>query len=234
MTLEELRRASSAQPFCPFVIHLIDGREIPVVHPELVVAMPNGETILVHQADATIDIIDLPQVARLELKPSADGRAGGENADGSRRGGALWRPEPPDGRAKSLAEIRSGAAAPAGRPACRFGNRRWPDRRGRGPWPGLPPLPPSVRIVRDEVSGRGPLQGLAAGLTALPDTVELAYASATDAPFLQPAWIGRLRELIGEADLAIPSARDTTIPWPHSTAAERSCPSSIPCSARIG
>ena len=69
-----------------------------------------------------------------------------------------------------------------------------------------PPLPPSVMIVRDEVSGRGPLQGLAAGLAALPDTVELAYASATDVPFLQPAWIGRLRELIGEDDLAIPSA----------------------------
>src|SRR3954467_14094197 len=47
-----------------------------------------------------------------------------------------------------------------------------------------PPLPDSVTIVRDPVSGRGPLQGLAAGLAALPDSVELAYASATDVPFL--------------------------------------------------
>jgi molybdopterin-guanine dinucleotide biosynthesis protein A len=69
-----------------------------------------------------------------------------------------------------------------------------------------PPLPSSVKIVRDPVSGRGPLQGLAAGLAALPDTVEFAYASATDVPFLQPAWIGRLRELIGDDDLAIPLA----------------------------
>jgi molybdopterin-guanine dinucleotide biosynthesis protein A len=69
-----------------------------------------------------------------------------------------------------------------------------------------PPLPPSVSIVRDEVSGRGPLQGLATGLAALPEAVELAYASATDVPFLQPAWIGRLRGLIGENDLAIPLA----------------------------
>jgi molybdopterin-guanine dinucleotide biosynthesis protein A len=61
-------------------------------------------------------------------------------------------------------------------------------------------------IVRDAVSGRGPLQGLAAGLAALPNTVELAYASATDVPFLQPAWIGRLRGLIGDDDLAIPLA----------------------------
>jgi hypothetical protein len=73
MTLEELRRLASAQPFRPFVIHLTDGREVPVLHPEIVVAMPSGETILVHQADDTIDIIDLPQVNRLELKPVADG-----------------------------------------------------------------------------------------------------------------------------------------------------------------
>jgi len=69
-----------------------------------------------------------------------------------------------------------------------------------------PPLPQSVTIVRDDVSGRGPLQGLAAGLAALPDSVELAYASATDVPCLAPAWIGRLRALIGEDDLAIPLA----------------------------
>jgi molybdopterin-guanine dinucleotide biosynthesis protein A len=67
-----------------------------------------------------------------------------------------------------------------------------------------PPLPSSVSIVRDEVAGRGPLQGLAAGLAALPETVDLAYASATDVPFLEPAWIGRLRDLMGESDLAIP------------------------------
>jgi molybdopterin-guanine dinucleotide biosynthesis protein A len=67
-----------------------------------------------------------------------------------------------------------------------------------------PPLPSPVTIVRDDVAGRGPLQGLAAGLAALPETVALAYASATDVPFLEPAWIRRLGDLIGEADLAIP------------------------------
>ncbi|MBX6314680.1 MAG: molybdenum cofactor guanylyltransferase [Isosphaeraceae bacterium] len=70
----------------------------------------------------------------------------------------------------------------------------------------LPPLPPDVSIVRDPISGRGPLQGLAAGLAALPGSVELAYASATDVPFLEPAWIERLCALIGDADLAIPCA----------------------------
>jgi molybdopterin-guanine dinucleotide biosynthesis protein A len=68
----------------------------------------------------------------------------------------------------------------------------------------LPALPGEVTIVRDPISGRGPLQGLAAGLGALPEEVELAYASATDVPFLEPAWITRLVELIGDCDLAIP------------------------------
>lgn len=68
----------------------------------------------------------------------------------------------------------------------------------------LPELPDSITIVRDPVSDRGPLQGLAAGLASLPDEVDLAYATATDVPFLRPAWVTRLIDLIGDRDLAIP------------------------------
>lgn len=68
----------------------------------------------------------------------------------------------------------------------------------------VPVVPQGVTLVRDPVAGRGPLQGLAAGLAALPPGVELAYATATDVPFLEPAWIGRLAELIGGNALAIP------------------------------
>jgi molybdopterin-guanine dinucleotide biosynthesis protein A len=68
----------------------------------------------------------------------------------------------------------------------------------------LPELPNDVAVVRDPVSGRGPLQGLASGLGALPEIVDLAYASATDVPFLNPAWIDRLVDRIGSSDLAIP------------------------------
>jgi molybdopterin-guanine dinucleotide biosynthesis protein A len=68
----------------------------------------------------------------------------------------------------------------------------------------LPPLPPEVHIARDPTSGLGPLQGLAAGLAALPDSVELAFATATDVPFFEPAWVDRLAALMGDHDLAIP------------------------------
>src|SRR6516162_4527927 len=52
------------------------------------------------------------------------------------------------------------------------------------PGQSLPELPAGVAIVRDPVAGRGPLQGLAAGLAGLPETVELVYATAADVPFL--------------------------------------------------
>ncbi|MHB1558366.1 MAG: molybdenum cofactor guanylyltransferase [Isosphaeraceae bacterium] len=68
----------------------------------------------------------------------------------------------------------------------------------------LPDLPADIQVVRDSVSGRGPLQGLAAGFAALPGTVELVFATATDVPFLEPRWIARLAERIGNADLVIP------------------------------
>src|SRR4051794_27766060 len=67
---------------------------------------------------------------------------------------------------------------------------------GPAPGQGFPPLPAPATVVRAPVGGRGPLQGLAAGLAARPGSVALAYASATDVPFLPPAWIGRLGELI--------------------------------------
>lgn len=68
----------------------------------------------------------------------------------------------------------------------------------------LPDLPADVVIARDRLVGRGPLQGLAAGFAAMPDPVELIYATATDIPFLEPRWISRLVELIGDSDLVIP------------------------------
>ncbi len=59
----------------------------------------------------------------------------------------------------------------------------------------LPALDPAITIVRDAVGGRGPLQGLLAGLEALAGTAEAAFVSSTDEPFLDPAFIRRLERL---------------------------------------
>jgi molybdopterin-guanine dinucleotide biosynthesis protein A len=68
----------------------------------------------------------------------------------------------------------------------------------------LPEVTGAVTILRDAVAGRGPLQGLATGLACLPDSSTLAYATATDVPFLEPRWITRLVDLSEDHDLVIP------------------------------
>lgn len=78
MTIEQLRAAYKAQPFHPFVIHLADGREIPVLSPEFILTVPSGRTIFVVQPDDTSHIIDLLLVTDLEFRPA-------EGAKGRRR-----------------------------------------------------------------------------------------------------------------------------------------------------
>src|ERR1043166_3412605 len=68
----------------------------------------------------------------------------------------------------------------------------------------LPPLPSEVEIVRDEELGRGPLQGLSAGLHALLGRVDAAYASSCDVPFLRPAFLRRMIALLGDAQTCVP------------------------------
>lgn len=68
----------------------------------------------------------------------------------------------------------------------------------------VPPLPPEVAVVRDPERGRGPLQGLAAGLEALRGRADAAYLSSCDVPLLQPAFVRRLIEMLGDHDIAVP------------------------------
>lgn len=72
----------------------------------------------------------------------------------------------------------------------------------------VPALPESVTIVRDEEKGRGPLQGLKAGLEALRGRAEAAYLSSCDVPFLQGAFVRRLIELMGDNAICVPRVGD--------------------------
>jgi molybdopterin-guanine dinucleotide biosynthesis protein A len=67
----------------------------------------------------------------------------------------------------------------------------------------LPELPVDVLIARDEREARGPLEGLRAGLKALPDSVNSAYVTSCDVPLLVPAFVERMIELLGEHDIAV-------------------------------
>ena len=67
----------------------------------------------------------------------------------------------------------------------------------------LPELPPPILVTRDEREARGPLEGLRAGLKALPPTVDAAYVTSCDVPLLVPAFVERMIDLLADDDIAV-------------------------------
>lgn len=68
----------------------------------------------------------------------------------------------------------------------------------------LPPLPPEIRVVCDENPGRGPLEGLAAGLKAMPDHVEAVYATSCDVPLMATSFVRAIFDHLGDHEIAVP------------------------------
>jgi molybdopterin-guanine dinucleotide biosynthesis protein A len=67
----------------------------------------------------------------------------------------------------------------------------------------LPDLPAAVIVTHDEQPDRGPLEGLRAGLKALPASVESAYVTSCDVPLLVPAFARRMINLLADDDIAV-------------------------------
>jgi len=69
-----------------------------------------------------------------------------------------------------------------------------------------------IIVVRDRREDQGPLEGLLAGLSVLPRSVEAAYVTSCDAPFLTPNFVRRLFELLGDHAISVPTVDDFTHP----------------------
>ena len=67
----------------------------------------------------------------------------------------------------------------------------------------LPPLSDDVIVTRDEREGRGPLEGLRAGLKALPTSVEAAYVTSCDVPLLVPGFVRQMLDFAGGYDVVV-------------------------------
>jgi molybdopterin-guanine dinucleotide biosynthesis protein A len=67
----------------------------------------------------------------------------------------------------------------------------------------LPKLPPDDIVTRDEHEGRGPLEGLRAGLKVLPTDVECAYVTSCDVPLLEPGFIRQMLDFARGYDIAV-------------------------------
>jgi hypothetical protein len=74
MTIEKIRTAWKEVPFRPFVLHLADGRRIPVRHPEFLHVSPLGRTIVVEQPDESMNIVDVFLVTDIEYRRGRSGR----------------------------------------------------------------------------------------------------------------------------------------------------------------
>ena len=80
----------------------------------------------------------------------------------------------------------------------------------RAPGQDLPNLPKGTLISDDPREGKGPVQGIAAGLAALRGRADIAFISSTDMPFLHPAFARRVLRVLQDsetADVALPLAR---------------------------
>jgi molybdopterin-guanine dinucleotide biosynthesis protein A len=76
----------------------------------------------------------------------------------------------------------------------------------------VPRLPADVHVVRDEVEGKGPLGGLATGLSALGKHSDVAYLSSCDVPFLRPEFIHRVLSFLTMHKPALASDNRTPEP----------------------
>ena len=80
----------------------------------------------------------------------------------------------------------------------------------RAPGQDLPELPAGTVVADDPREGKGPVQGIAAGLAALREHADAAFVSSTDMPFLHPAFIGRVMRA-----LTAPGGPDVVLPVAH-------------------
>lgn len=63
MTTDALRKLLGIQPFRAFTLHLADGSQVPVTHPEAI-AYGGGRTAIVFTGEENFEFIDLLLVAK--------------------------------------------------------------------------------------------------------------------------------------------------------------------------
>ncbi|MCY3018685.1 MAG: hypothetical protein NTW87_06605 [Planctomycetota bacterium] len=80
MTADKLHELHTARPFQRFIIHLADGREIPVPHPECMAHLANSRTAYVQDANGRGNHIDVMLITDLELGRNGKMKHSGRHA----------------------------------------------------------------------------------------------------------------------------------------------------------
>lgn len=75
-TANQVREAIKAQPFRPFVVRLVDGRNYQVPHPDFAMLSPAGRELLFVGDDAGIHQIDVLMIVEIETPSSQPAQPG--------------------------------------------------------------------------------------------------------------------------------------------------------------
>ncbi len=75
MTIQQLRAAHKATPFKPFSVHMADGREFPVPHPDFLSMSPTGRTVIIYGQDDEFSILDLLLMTEIQIQPTVSARS---------------------------------------------------------------------------------------------------------------------------------------------------------------
>ena len=72
MNAAELRQLLRATPFRPFTVYLASNQAFFVPHTDFAALSPNGRTLIIfRKEDDAHDILDVPLIARLEVREAA-------------------------------------------------------------------------------------------------------------------------------------------------------------------
>lgn len=71
MTTEQFKYSLKAQPFRPFSIHLADGRDFRIDHPEMASQSPGGRLAIIWTTPESAIFVDLLLVTSLEPVPTS-------------------------------------------------------------------------------------------------------------------------------------------------------------------
>ena len=85
MTSEKLRDILTSKPFAPFVLHLADGRSLPVPHPEFMSLSPSGRVAHLFESDESSQFIDVMLITSVELRTLPENGNGRSSKRGKKK-----------------------------------------------------------------------------------------------------------------------------------------------------
>jgi hypothetical protein len=70
MRSEDIRKIQHAQPFQPFVVHVADGRQFLIDHPEFILVSKSERTVVIDDVQGNLEILNPMLISSLSVPAS--------------------------------------------------------------------------------------------------------------------------------------------------------------------